>query len=302
MPNDDFRDKGTRPLKRDLIEPMQGRVSPFSDKNPEPLIPWVLDLHIGDDAMIQVQVREQMIIGRGVGAGAADVDLSPYVDEAHGVSRRHAIFLARSRFLTIRDLGSTNGTYVNGLPLMANQDVPLEHGDTVTFGNLETRLMFAVLPPHKRASADSTYQTLKPVRAGGGRHILILENDADVALAYQIMLRTSGYRVSLAYDATTAAEMIAQEIPDAVILDIHLSRTGDDFGGLDVLQMLQNRVAPHGIRVPVVVVSGAVDEYHRQQVMAAGATLFLPKPVRVDELAVRVGMLMQQMGGGSARA
>jgi CheY-like chemotaxis protein len=291
--------RGTKPLKTDVVQKAQKPASPFGDKNAAPIIPWVLDLHIGDQHLIQVQVREQMVIGRGAGAGAADVDLTPYADEEHGVSRRHAILLARSRFLTIRDLGSTNGTYVNGLPLKANQDVPLEHGDVVTFGRLETRLMFAVLPPHKRAFAGSDYQTLKPVHPGTGKHVLIVEDDADVALAYQMMLRTSGYRVTAAPDPTAAAEVLMDSTPDAIILDVHLSRDGGDFGGLDVLHLLQNRTQQTGYRVPTIVVSGAVDEYHRKQATEAGATLFLPKPVRVDELAVRVGMLIQQMGGSA---
>ncbi|MEO1442002.1 MAG: response regulator [Chloroflexota bacterium] len=282
-------DRGTRPLKSHLS------ISPFSRERPEQIIPWVIDFHLGQH-LVQVQVREQMIIGRGNGAGAPDVDFGPYVKDEHGLSRRHAILLARKKFLTIRDMGSTNGTYINGLRLPVDQDVPLEHGDVVTFGKLETRLMFAVLPPHKRASADTEYQTLKPVADGNGRHVLIVEDDEDVALAYQMMLRTSGYRVSLASSMYEVENIVASGLPHAVVVDIHMQHGGKDYTGLKVMDMVRDCATEFGREIPMIVVSGSLDEHNRQQVVGAGAHLFLPKPVRVDELAVRIGMLLQQVG------
>jgi DNA-binding response OmpR family regulator len=132
--------------------------------------------------------------------------------------------------------------------------------------------------------------------------VLIIEDDEDVALAYQMMLRTSGYRVTIATHINELAASIDGSIPDAVILDIHLQHGQNDFGGLEILRLIDRRAAEQGVKVPMIVVSGAVDDYHRRQAIEAGASLFLPKPIRVDELAVRVGMIIQQMGSGSAKA
>ncbi len=284
----------------DLDETTDKRVDPFSAEKPASIIPWVIDLHIGE-RLLQVQVREQMIIGRGdEGAGSPDVDLSSFDARQHGISRRHAILFARKRFLTVQDLSSRNGTLLNGLRLQKNQDVPLEHGDVLQFGSLEARLMFAVLPPHKRATADSDYRTLKPILPGSGRHVLIVEDDADVALAYQMMLRSSGYRVTVAPDLNAAVEALSgAEMPAAVVIDLHLSSHGRDHGGLDVLQLLNERAERQEGRVPGIVISGQVDARTRERAMQAGASLFLPKPLRVDELAVRVGMMIRQMNSTS---
>lgn len=51
------------------------------------------------------------------------------------ISRRHAqILLANDTFLTIQDLQSTNGTFLNNTLLPAQQTATLKNGDTLTFG------------------------------------------------------------------------------------------------------------------------------------------------------------------------
>jgi pSer/pThr/pTyr-binding forkhead associated (FHA) protein len=51
------------------------------------------------------------------------------------VSRQHAQIRYKSRRFFIGDLGSTNGTYVNGTQVTTDQ--VLHDGDTVSFGGLE---------------------------------------------------------------------------------------------------------------------------------------------------------------------
>ena len=53
------------------------------------------------------------------------------------VSRQHAQLRYKSRRYLIGDLGSTNGTYVNGTQVTTDQ--VLRDGDTVSFGGLEMR-------------------------------------------------------------------------------------------------------------------------------------------------------------------
>ena len=54
-----------------------------------------------------------------------------------GVSSVHARFEIGASTLIVTDLGSTNGTFVNGQRLAAQQAVPLNSGDHVVFGRLE---------------------------------------------------------------------------------------------------------------------------------------------------------------------
>jgi hypothetical protein len=64
------------------------------------------------------------------------------------VSLRHAAIEVSSRAIVLRDLGSTNGTRINGA--IASQAVILQAGDIVVFGNREFRLT-PVESPHPRA-------------------------------------------------------------------------------------------------------------------------------------------------------
>jgi pSer/pThr/pTyr-binding forkhead associated (FHA) protein len=52
-----------------------------------------------------------------------------------GVSRRHALLIRRpDGGLLLRDLGSSNGTRLNGTDLSAEADVPVRDGDSILVG------------------------------------------------------------------------------------------------------------------------------------------------------------------------
>ena len=53
----------------------------------------------------------------------------------HGVSRQHARIQHGPQGWTLTDLGSTNGTFVNGQPIRANESYLLQPGDRLTMGN-----------------------------------------------------------------------------------------------------------------------------------------------------------------------
>lgn len=71
-----------------------------------------------------------------------DIDLSKF-DPAARISRRHARITSRGGQFYIEDLGSANGTIVNGRTRLNPQEpYPLVNGDVLKFG--ETTLKFAV--------------------------------------------------------------------------------------------------------------------------------------------------------------
>ena len=53
------------------------------------------------------------------------------------VSRQHAIIERGTDVCTVKDLGSTNGTYVNGNPLKPDEVRKLKAGDVIKVGNTE---------------------------------------------------------------------------------------------------------------------------------------------------------------------
>ena len=72
-----------------------------------------------------------MLIGRadpGV-APQPDVDLGPHGGGQAGVSRRHARLLYRPESWMLEDLNSTNGTFLNSVPVQPGQPVQIRTGD-----------------------------------------------------------------------------------------------------------------------------------------------------------------------------
>jgi len=72
--------------------------------------------------------HETVTVGRG---GDNDIQLNDTT-----ISQRHAQFVVSPRGLTIEDLGSTNGTYVNGRRINQHQ---LKYGDVVMIGQHQMR-------------------------------------------------------------------------------------------------------------------------------------------------------------------
>lgn len=69
--------------------------------------------------------------------GRSDVNTLSVQDSS--VSERHCEIYDNGEDIIVRDLGSTNGTYLHGQPLR-NAQGPLAHGGTIKFGAIEARL------------------------------------------------------------------------------------------------------------------------------------------------------------------
>jgi hypothetical protein len=69
-----------------------------------------------------------------------DIDLSPYKAFDNGVSRLHAVIRQNDGNVSVMDLGSSNGTYVNGIRLMPNVPLILRHGDILSLGKLKMQI------------------------------------------------------------------------------------------------------------------------------------------------------------------
>lgn len=74
------------------------------------------------------------------------------------VSRRHARLVSTEGAFSIEDLGSTNGTKVNGTSLSVGQVQPIQPGDVVSFGSFECKLQLpgGGLGPTQAFSSNKT--------------------------------------------------------------------------------------------------------------------------------------------------
>ena len=101
-------------------------------------------LHLLDTGQVlPLTERNEFTLGR-IGEGQPimpDIDLSPYQAYASGVSRLHAVLKRDARRVMIMDLGSSNGTFVNGKRLNPNIDQPINNGDIIALGKLKIQVL-----------------------------------------------------------------------------------------------------------------------------------------------------------------
>jgi hypothetical protein len=77
--------------------------------------------------------KPMSLIGRTSDTRANYPEVALDFDEA--VSHRHAVLNLTDTSLTLRDIGSSNGTYINGIEIKPMVDVALKHGDTFNLGH-----------------------------------------------------------------------------------------------------------------------------------------------------------------------
>lgn len=101
--------------------------------------------HVRDAAEpMTLTVKERTVIGRADSTSPRqpDIDLTPFGAMEKGVSRIHAAIDRSDETLTLVDMGSSNGTHLNGQRLMPEQPRVLRDGDEVRFGKLVVHIYF----------------------------------------------------------------------------------------------------------------------------------------------------------------
>jgi DNA-binding winged helix-turn-helix (wHTH) protein len=83
-------------------------------------------------------------LAEGTNVAGRDGDCAVVVDVA-SVSRRHACFTVTAGVATVEDLGSTNGTFVNGVPV--STAIVLANGDEIMLGKAIVQLRVKTPPP-----------------------------------------------------------------------------------------------------------------------------------------------------------
>ncbi len=108
-----------------------------------------------DDMVLRVEIeggttpmlvypKQEIIIGRRDpnSGGMPDVDLTSYAGYRMGVSRRHSAIRMQEKRLYVSDLGSSNGTFLNGTRLSAHRPYQIRDGDEIRLGQMVLRVFF----------------------------------------------------------------------------------------------------------------------------------------------------------------
>jgi DNA-binding response OmpR family regulator len=120
------------------------------------------------------------------------------------------------------------------------------------------------------------------------KKILIVEDDADVRLGYNVLLRANRYDTFFAADAMCAISEARKCVPDVILLDLGLP-AGDGFVVLERL-----RANMQLSLIPVIVISGRDLPVNKERALLLGAKAFIQKPWNDNELLALIGNLAGQ--------
>ena len=120
------------------------------------------------------------------------------------------------------------------------------------------------------------------------KKILIVEDDADVRLGYQILLNAHHFETFFAVDYWAALKEASTHQPDLIILDLGLP-AGDGFTVLEWFRM-----STYLSVIPVIVVSARDPHANKERALRAGAKAYVQKPWNDHELLAIIGQLLGQ--------
>ncbi len=117
--------------------------------------------------------------------------------------------------------------------------------------------------------------------------ILIADDEANIVVSLEYMMRREGYEVSVARDGTQALEAIRREQPDLVLLDAMMP----GMSGFDVCQAVRAIDALRSTKILMVTAKGRDTDHARG--LGVGADAYLTKPFSTKQLLSIVRELLE---------
>jgi CheY-like chemotaxis protein len=125
------------------------------------------------------------------------------------------------------------------------------------------------------------------------KHVLVVDDDIELALTYQALLQAHGYEVSTASDGAQALKLVLHGDVDAILCDLQMPELTGDLFYAEV-----GRARPHLLRRFIFITGNADDPFYGSFLKSVKAPV-LCKPVSLDHL---LGKLKTVLGSEAAAA
>jgi two-component system chemotaxis response regulator CheY len=120
------------------------------------------------------------------------------------------------------------------------------------------------------------------------KRILIIDDAATVRMYHRNILQAAGYAVDEAINGLEALEKALQSPYDLYLVDINMPKL-DGYGFLRELR--SQDVA----QAPAIMISTEASVADRQRAYAAGANLYMVKPMQPEQLLAPIALLLGEM-------
>ncbi|MGE0442172.1 MAG: adenylate/guanylate cyclase domain-containing protein [Gemmatimonadales bacterium] len=223
---------------------------------------WLL-VAVGHDLSVDIAGDQTLTVGRAPDCEVVIPDVT--------VSRRHAELTGSAGGLRIRDLGSSNGTTLNGLRIESGDAVP---GDIVAFGKVTFRL----------AHPEADPEPVDPETSGGTLRPLAPRGEASLESRQLARILDLAKRLSGEFDLDRLTEAIVELTFDLLPVDRVSLLLLDEASGALIPARSKSRLAEGtAFRVPQSIARRAVAD--RVPILTESA---------VDDERFRSGSVMMQ--------
>jgi chemosensory pili system protein ChpA (sensor histidine kinase/response regulator) len=118
--------------------------------------------------------------------------------------------------------------------------------------------------------------------------VLVVDDSITVRRVTQRLLERNGMRVLTARDGMDAVALLAENVPDIILLDIEMPR----MDGYEVAAHVRNDPRLHD--VPIIMITSRVGEKHRARAIELGVDDYLGKPYQESQLIDAIMPLVEQ--------
>jgi DNA-binding response OmpR family regulator len=120
--------------------------------------------------------------------------------------------------------------------------------------------------------------------------ILIAEDEPNIVVSLEFLLKGAGYEVAVARDGASALKLAATLHPDLVVLDVMLPLVD----GFEVCRQIRGNPVLKNARILMLTARGRESEMEKG--VAAGANAYMTKPFATKELMTKVAELLTPAG------
>lgn len=121
-----------------------------------------------------------------------------------------------------------------------------------------------------------------------GNKILIADDEQNIVISLEFLMKREGFDVSIAVDGAEAIDKIRSEMPDLVLLDVMMPKKS----GFEVCQEIKSDPALKSVRILMLTAKGRDTEVAKG--LALGADAYMTKPFSTKELVERVRSMLAE--------
>ncbi|MBS0545080.1 MAG: response regulator [Proteobacteria bacterium] len=118
------------------------------------------------------------------------------------------------------------------------------------------------------------------------KKILIADDEQNIVISLEFLMKREGYEVTIANDGEEAVQRIRETRPDLVLLDVMMPRKS----GFDVCQEVRADPSLASVRIMMLTAKGRDTEVSKG--LALGADAYMTKPFSTKELVEKVRTLL----------